>query len=262
MPHIVHRHHRRTYKLFCSSLVVGLSGAGKNEAMKRILLWVLALAVIPVGVDAQGTPSASCADIGPSSALEDVRSCAEQGDADAQTRLGRMYAIGEGVPEDYAEAIRWFRLAIEQGNAVAQNGLAVMYSRGWGVPEDYVEAARWYRLAAEQGYASAQSNLGLTYLYGAGLPQDYAEAAHWVRLAAEQGDADAQFVLGTLYDNGDGVEEDNVLAYMWHNLAVAQGNESAQEGKDIVEQQMTGEQIAEAQRLFREWLEAHSPGGN
>jgi hypothetical protein len=58
------------------------------------------------------------------------------------------------------------------------------------------------------------------------------------------------------------VEEDNVLAYMWHNLAVAQGNESAQEGKDIVEQQMTGEQIAEAQRLFREWLEAHSPGGN
>jgi hypothetical protein len=56
--------------------------------MKRTLLFVLALAVIPVGVDAQGTPSDSCADISLSSALEDVRPCADQGDASAQYFLG------------------------------------------------------------------------------------------------------------------------------------------------------------------------------
>ena len=64
-----------------------------------------------------------------------------------------------------------------------------------------------------------------------------------------------------MYAAGRGVPEDIVLAYMWWNLAAAQGDEVAQENKDIIEQQMTRAQIAEAQRLSREWLEAH-PGGN
>ena len=52
-----------------------------------------------------------------------------------------------------------------------------------------------------------------------------------------------------------------MLAYMWFNLAAAQGNEDAESDKDIIEERMTREQIAEAQRLSREWIEAH-PGGN
>ena len=52
------------------------------------------------------------------------------------------------------------------------------------------------------------------------------------------------------------------LAYMWYNLAAAQKNEIAQENKNIIEQRMTREQIAEDQRLSREWLEAHPPSGN
>ena len=203
-----------------------MSGAEQNEGMKKTLLFVLALAVIPVGVDAQGTAVASCADISPSSALEDVRTCAEQGDAGAQYNLGYMYTRGGDLPEDYAEAVRWYRLAAEQGFAPAQNDLGVMYDNGNGVPENDVEAVRWYRLAAEQGDVNAQYNLG--YMYG----------------------------------NGDGVPEDIVFAYMWWNLAAAQGDEVAQENKDIIEQQMTRAQIAEAQRLSREWLEAYPPGGN
>ena len=53
-----------------------------------------------------------------------------------------------------------------------------------------------------------------------------------------------------------------MLAYMWYNLAAAQGDEVAQELKDFIEEELTREQIAEAQRLSREWLEAHPPGGN
>ena len=64
------------------------------------------------------------------------------------------------------------------------------------------------------------------------------------------------------YALGEGVPEDYVLAYMWENLSAAQGFESAQDNKDILEQQMTREQIAEGQRMSREWLEAHPPGGN
>jgi TPR repeat protein len=118
------------------------------------------------------------------------------------------------------------------------------------------------RTCAEQGDAYSQSNLGLMYFNGRGVPQDDAEAVRWYRLAAEQGDALSQATLGFMYENGEGVPEDDVLAYMWYNLAAAQGHEIAQEGKDYLEQLMTREQIAEAQRLSTEWLEAHPPGGN
>ena len=65
--------------------------------------------------------------------------------------------------------------------------------------------------------------------------------------------------LGLLYDNGEGVPEDIVLAYMWFNFAATQGDEGAKENKDSLERRMTREQIAEAQRLSREWIEAHPP---
>ena len=83
-----------------------------------------------------------------------------------------------------------------------------------------------------------------------------------MRALAEQGMAIAQYNLGLMYANGDGVPQDYVLAYMWWNLAAAQGLENAQKNKDLVEKQMTREQIAEAQRLSREWIEAHPPDGN
>src|SRR4030095_1164368 len=83
-----------------------------------------------------------------------------------------------------------------QGDAVAQNNLGSMYVEGKGVPQDYTEALKWYRLAAAQGYAEAQFNLGVMYLGGEGVPQDYAEALKWYRLAAAQGEAKAQFNLG------------------------------------------------------------------
>jgi uncharacterized protein len=135
-----------------------------------------------------------------------------------------------------------------------------MYYNETGVPEDYMEAARWSRLAAEQGFAPAQKNLGDLYEQGEGVPEDHVEAVRWFRLAADQGYADAQTDLGVKYSNGEGVPEDDVLAYMWFNLAAARGDELAQENKDGIAQRMTGAEIAEAQRLSREWLEAHPPG--
>ena len=88
---------------------------------------------------------------------------------------------------DYDTALKEFRPLAEQGDALAQFKLGRMYAKGRGVPQDYQEAAKWYRLAAEQGYAMAQGALGDTYRVGIGVPQDYGEAGKWYRLAADQG---------------------------------------------------------------------------
>jgi len=112
---------------------------------------------------------------------------------------------------------------------------------------------KWYRLAAEQGYASAQYNLALMYDNGRGVPQDYQEAVKWYRRAADQGVAEAQYNLATKYYRGQGVPQDYVLVHMWANLAASQGSEDAVEKRDVIATKMTPQQIAEAQRLAREW---------
>ena len=116
---------------------------------------------------------------------------------------------------------------------------------------------RWYRLAAEQGLAEAQTHLGVMYADGRGVPQDYAEAVRWYRLAAEQGLAIAQTNLGFMYVSGKGIAENLLQAHMWFNLATAQvtGEDRTRyvEARDAIAKQMTSKQIAEAQRLAREW---------
>ena len=76
------------------------------------------------------------------------RLSAEQGDAQAQHKLGNLYREGQGVLQDHAQAVYWFRKAAEQGLPKSQVNLASMYLEGHGVPRDYAEAVRWYREAA------------------------------------------------------------------------------------------------------------------
>ena len=79
------------------------------------------------------------------------------------------------------------RVLAEQGNAEAQFSLKVAFDTGQGVTQDRAEALRWYRLAADQGHASAQCHVGAIYSEGRGIPQDYGESVRWFRLAADQG---------------------------------------------------------------------------
>ena len=93
------------------------------------------------------------------SALAGLIRCAESGWAPDQYTLGMMYAQGNGVPEDDAEAVRWYRMAGENGHASAQHNLGVMYAEGKGVEKDDKEAVKWYRKAAEQGHKEAKAAL-------------------------------------------------------------------------------------------------------
>ena len=86
------------------------------------------------------------------------RLLAEQGDADAQFRLGQMYYLGWGVSQDYEEARKWYRKAADQGHAEAQLLLGVMYDNGWGVLNDNVTAHMWFSVASANGsYAGADN---------------------------------------------------------------------------------------------------------
>jgi len=182
-------------------------------------------------------------------AVKWYRLAADQGDAGAQFSLGVMYAKGEGVPKDDAEAVKWYRLAAEQGDAGAQFNIGGMYANGRGVAKDDAEAVKWFRLAADQGNAIAQYSLGVAYTIGRGVPEDSAEAVKWYRLAADQGVADAQYALGLMYASGEGVAQDFVRAYAWSSIAAAGGDAQAREFRDFLAQQMTREQIAEAQAI-------------
>ena len=156
------------------------------------------------------------------------------------------------VSADVTDAIR----VAEQGHASAQYRLGLLYGFGEGVPQNYAEAAKWYRLAAEQGHASAQYRLGILYILSRGVPQNFAEAAKWYRLAAEQGHALAQFRLGQLYGLGEGVPENYSEAYIWFSLAAASGDEDAIHHRDIAVKKLSPEALASAQKrsakLFEE----------
>lgn len=159
------------------------------------------------------------------------------------------------IAGDYPEAVRLFKQEAAQGDMVALINLAEMYDLGnLGVPQDYAEAVKWYLLLAARGWSPAQRRLGVFHEMGYGVRQDYAEAAKWYRLAAEKGSEYSQFKLGSMYALGVGVPQDNVLAHMWFNLAAAQGNADAAANRDMAASRMTPDQIAEAQKLAREWI--------
>ena len=104
-------------------------------------------------------------------------------DVETQFHLGTLYETGKSVPQDYAQAVLWYRKAAEQGYAKAEYRLGVLYANGVGVPQDKTQAAGLFLSAAKQGYAPAYALIGGAYLTGDGVPIDYAEASFWFAVA-------------------------------------------------------------------------------
>jgi TPR repeat protein len=184
------------------------------------------------------------------------RKAAEQGLARAQLRVAYEYADGLGVKEDHVEAARWLRRAADQGLADAQFQLGVCYAKGEGITEDPVEAVKWYQKAAEQNLPDAQFALGTCYFEGNGVTKDVTEGVAWTRKAAEQGFAPAENAFGMCYAKGKGVPQSYLEAYKWFDLAAAQSSVQDVEAKmnlAMAERAMTPEQIAEGQKLAREF---------
>ncbi|MGA9851037.1 MAG: tetratricopeptide repeat protein [Roseiarcus sp.] len=125
---------------------------------------------------------------------------------------------------------------------------------------DYAAVLAYWGPLAEQGDARAQGTLGWMYDTGQGVAQDFVQAAVWYRKAAEQGYATAQFSLGEMYADGRGVPQDAIMAHLWFNLAASRAmaadfatRDQALRNRDELAAKMTPAQIAEAQRMAREW---------
>jgi len=162
------------------------------------------------------------------------RKLADKGYTSGYNKLGRMYYLGRGVPQNYTEAARWYRKAADRGDGYAQNNLGRMYHLGQGVPQNYTEGVKWYRKAADGGEEYAQFSLGDMYYQGRGVAKDYAEAMKWFRKAADQNNSFAQNWLGVMHEEGQGVPQNYTEAVKWYRKAAEQGNAEAQSNLGLI----------------------------
>lgn len=118
-------------------------------------------------------------------ALELAQPAAESGDSTAMLVLGTLYFRGEGVRQDYAAALKWWRTAAALGNIRAQNNIGVIFRGGHGVERNYHEAIRWFEKAAAHDEAYAHFNLGLMHENGEGLSVDIKKAVEFYQKSEE-----------------------------------------------------------------------------
>jgi hypothetical protein len=137
---------------------------------------------------------------------ERVKAAAEDGDEEAQVRLGDCYFRGLlGLGQDYKKSAEWYRKAAEQGNFEAQNYLGTIYLNGLTGDTNYTEALVWFRRAANQGSAAALGNLGVMYERGWGVETNVTEAVGWYRKSVEAGNSNAVPSLTRLTRSNQGV---------------------------------------------------------
>lgn len=190
------------------------------------------------------------------------RKAAEQGLAAAQYQLALDYTLGEGVEADKTEAAVWFRKAAEQSYVEAEVALGLCYVQGDGVTANGAEGIEWFRKAVAQGSPDAEYQIGRCFLEGTGVSRDIEQGIQWIRHAAERGFPPAQNQLGQCYEKGKGVPKDPLQAYKWYALAAAKDDAHAVEIRVSlakVEALLSQEQVAEAQRLAREFKPVNLP---
>ncbi len=197
----------------------------------------------------------------------------EQGNFSALFKLGEIYEEGKAVPQDYQKAVKWFLKAAEEGDygeSSVRIHLRVMYDEGKCELRDYEKVIKLIQKKAEQGNESARFELAGMYLHGDILAapsdnpllinQDYQQAIRWYLKLAERGGSfahSAQRQLGRIYSKGEGVPQNYIEAYKWLILAALEPDESLAkhyvEARDALRLKMSPQQVAEAQKLAKEF---------
>ena len=199
--------------------------------------------------------------------ISELKVKAQEGDTEAQFKLGEYFNTGDGVGKDQVEAVNWYSKAADNGHAKAQLKLGEFYLNGTNVEQDTSKGTRLLRQSAEQGNLEAQKSLAflLRTLYRSGLygktGATFAlEAVDLYRKAAEQGDADAQNSLAVSYADGEGVQKDDFEAVKWFRRAAEQGISAAQLnlGRCYAEGKGVSKDEAEAIKWYREAAEQGS----
>lgn len=136
------------------------------------------------------------------------------------------------------------------GNAEYQYKVALYYmNRGI-----YRAGIEWYQMAANSGYPDAEFDLANMYLEGSYVPKSFEKALYWFKRSAEHGSAKGQEKVGIMYENGGFIGKKNPIeAYKWLKLSVRGGNLVAAEELSELENEMTPQQIEEAEAQVRQY---------
>ena len=152
---------------------------------------------------------------------------AEEGNDQAQNRLGYMYREGKGVENDYNGAFKWFKTAAEQGNREAQKNLGDLFSKGLGTEQNHEEALKWFLLSAEAGDQGAMMRIANAYRDGIGINVDRKNAFKWFMELAERGASWSQHTVAMMLLKGDGTEQNVEDAFKWCFQSAESGNSNA-----------------------------------
>lgn len=192
---------------------------------------------------------------------------AQDGDPEAQFRIGAYFLAGKDVGKDATKAAYWWQLGASQGDPSCQYNLGLCYLNGEGVPLNKNKGAELIKAAAQQGMPEAQSKMGSLYREGIGVNSDIQNAVYWWKQAAAQDYPAAQINLGICYANGYGVSKDLSTAKYWWKKAAAKGEKVAisnlsklEIGEGDTENRETTVSLV-SQNFFQKNLEA-AKGGN
>ena len=170
------------------------------------------------------------------SAVAALQYAAEGGESLAQWKLGKMYASGEGVPQDDVKAFNYFSQIVDgydeddadprEAPVVSSAFVALGVYNLTGIANtritpDPQRALEMFHFAAVNfGDANAQYNLARMYLDGNGIDKDRRQAARWLYLAADKGHVESEAVLGQLLFTGyEGAPPQRAMGLMWLSLA-------------------------------------------
>lgn len=229
-----------TATAFVAASAVAFDGTAPNgpEAALPVVAAPSGIAVIKKPV-----PPADIPNVATPSALTALQYAAEGGHPIAQWKLGRMYALGDGVAQDDLRAFDYFSKVANahaddspsapQASVVANAFVALgrYYTTGIAnsrVKADPDRAREMFAYAASYfGNAEAQYSLAQMYLDGVGMPRDAKHGVRWLGLAAQKGQHEAQAMLGQMMFNGDRVQRQAARGLMW--MALAQEGATAKE---------------------------------
>jgi len=202
-----------------------------------------------------------------------VRQEQSENDAEEQYQAGERCFYGDDVPQDFVEAVLWYRKAAEQGHVFAQVELGSCYDFGFGVEQDDQQARYWYLKAADQGHVPAMRKLGVWYEWN-GAPvgsTDEEQQAHfdhsreqaskWFKNAAWLGDTLAKCRIGGTFDTRTYYFDDDAEEATIEQLrALAeQGDAAAQWKLGVLYEQCDGKRDYEE---MEKWYRKAAEQGN
>jgi len=162
------------------------------------------LGVVTVGIADNSIAPAAHESISPR--LIELKTRAQNGDAEAYCLLGKAYHTGSGVLRDDGKAFENMMEAAKMGHGEAASLVGFFYARGLGVTKSETEAVEWFRKGADLGSGKSRVNYLLFLRSGKGVTKDYGSAMTELEALANSGSVDAQFALAQIYFLGDDLQ--------------------------------------------------------